>query len=136
MGRQDLAGKTGTTNEHVDAWFCGYNTALVGVAWVGYDQPKNLGRNETGGQTSLPIWMAYMEKAPRGNPVVARPVWAGVATAVPGVDPAMSREGKSAPEFFYKENVPEDEPVPPPDPGPAQGPPPGDATKPAPSFSG
>ena len=138
LGRRDLAGKTGTTNEHVDAWFCGYNSALVGVAWVGYDQPKNLGRNETGGQTSLPIWMAYMEKALKGIPEVARSVPAGVVTAVPGVDPAMSREGKSAPEFFYKENVPKDDPVPPPDPGPGQGPapPPGDATKPAPSFSG
>ena len=49
LGRKDLAGKTGTTNENVDAWFCGYNAALVGVAWIGFDQPRTLGANETGG---------------------------------------------------------------------------------------
>ena len=49
LGRKDLAGKTGTTNDYVDAWFCGYNAELVGVAWIGFDQPKTLGNNETGG---------------------------------------------------------------------------------------
>jgi len=106
LGRKDLAGKTGTTNEHVDAWFCGYNPALVGIAWVGYDQPKNLGRNETGGQTALPIWMAYMEKALKGVPEVARAVPAGVVTADADGDAGTPREGKSVPEFFYRENLP------------------------------
>ena len=68
LGRKDLAGKTGTTNENVDAWFCGYNAALVGVAWIGFDQPKTLGNNETGGVAALPIWISYMQRALKGVP--------------------------------------------------------------------
>ncbi len=60
LGRGDLAGKTGTTNDFLDAWFGGYNSELVAVAWVGYDQPKTLGRGETGGSVALPIWINYM----------------------------------------------------------------------------
>ena len=48
LGRTDLAGKTGTTNDFVDAWFCGFSPALVAVAWIGFDNPQTLGRNETG----------------------------------------------------------------------------------------
>ena len=62
LGRTDLAGKTGTTNEFIDAWFCGFGTGLVAVAWVGFDNPHTLGHNETGGQAALPIWMSYMGK--------------------------------------------------------------------------
>ncbi|MFN3629035.1 MAG: penicillin-binding protein 1A, partial [Casimicrobiaceae bacterium] len=71
LGRNDLAGKTGTTNDSFDAWFAGYNHALVGVAWVGYDQPRSLGDRETGGGVALPIWMNYMRVALRGVPEVA-----------------------------------------------------------------
>lgn len=67
IGRSDLAGKTGTTNEYVDAWFCGYNPELVAVAWIGFDNPQTLGRNETGAQAALPIWMGYMEAALKGS---------------------------------------------------------------------
>jgi penicillin-binding protein 1A len=63
LKRGDLAGKTGTTNASVDAWFAGYTPRLVGVAWVGFDQPTTLGSRETGGGAALPIWMGYMEKA-------------------------------------------------------------------------
>lgn len=63
LKRSDLAGKTGTTNESVDAWFAGYTPRLVGVAWMGFDQPKSLGDRETGGGAALPIWMGYMKKA-------------------------------------------------------------------------
>jgi penicillin-binding protein 1A len=49
LGRRDIAGKTGTTNDSIDAWFAGYQAKLVGIAWIGYDQPKNLGNRETGG---------------------------------------------------------------------------------------
>ncbi len=63
LGRQDLAGKTGTTNDSTDAWFCGFQPTLVGVAWMGFDQPRSLGDKETGGGAALPIWMSYMEKA-------------------------------------------------------------------------
>ncbi len=63
LGRTDLGGKTGTTNNSVDAWFAGYTPALVGVAWLGFDQPTSLGSRETGGGAALPIWLGYMEKA-------------------------------------------------------------------------
>ena len=68
LKRTDLAGKTGTTNDHVDAWFAGYQANLVGVAWIGFDQPKKLGGQETGGVAALPIWISYMQKALRGQP--------------------------------------------------------------------
>src|SRR3954469_14448892 len=70
LGRKDLAGKTGTTNDFLDAWFCGYSPALVGIAWSGFDQPRTLGRNETGGAVALPIWIGYMERALKGVPEV------------------------------------------------------------------
>jgi penicillin-binding protein 1A len=68
LGRGDLAGKTGTTNEFVDAWFCGYIPELVAVAWIGFDAPHTLGRNETGAQAALPIWMGYMGTVLDGVP--------------------------------------------------------------------
>lgn len=68
LGRNDLAGKTGTTNDSHDAWFAGYQARLVGIAWIGFDQPRNLGNRETGGGLALPIWMDYMAKALRGVP--------------------------------------------------------------------
>jgi len=68
LGRNDLAGKTGTTNEFVDAWFCGFNSELVAVAWLGFDTPQTLGRNETGAQAALPIWMGYAGAALKGVP--------------------------------------------------------------------
>ncbi|MGY8527251.1 penicillin-binding protein 1A [Paracidovorax citrulli] len=68
LGRSDLAGKTGTTNDAVDAWFAGYTPNLVAIAWMGYDQPKSLGVRETGGGLSLPIWISYMGKMLKGVP--------------------------------------------------------------------
>ncbi|RLK29677.1 penicillin-binding protein 1A [Cupriavidus plantarum] len=68
LGRNDLAGKTGTTNDSVDAWFAGYTPKLVGIAWMGYDQPKSLGARETGGGLALPIWTSYMSKVLKGVP--------------------------------------------------------------------
>ena len=69
LKRPDLAGKTGTTNDSVDAWFAGYQPKIVGVAWLGFDQPKNLGAKETGGAAALPIWIGYMQKALKDVPV-------------------------------------------------------------------
>ncbi len=63
LGRQDLAGKTGTTNDAQDAWFAGYQPRLAAVAWVGYDQPRSLGERETGGGLALPIWISFMSEA-------------------------------------------------------------------------
>ncbi|MDH0724949.1 penicillin-binding protein 1A [Stutzerimonas stutzeri] len=60
MGRDDIAGKTGTTNDSIDSWFSGYNADLVTTVWAGFDQPQSLGRNEYGGTIALPIWMNYM----------------------------------------------------------------------------
>ncbi len=60
MGRDDIAGKTGTTNDSIDSWFSGYNADLVTTVWAGFDQPQSLGRNEYGGTVALPIWMNYM----------------------------------------------------------------------------
>src|SRR5574341_2139268 len=82
LGRTDLAGKTGTTNEFVDALFAGYQPALVAIAWVGFDQPKTLGRNQTGGVVALPIWLGYMEKVLKDYPEITRSVPPGIV-AVP-----------------------------------------------------
>ncbi len=68
LGRSDLAGKTGTTNDQIDAWFSGFNEALVTTAWVGFDELESLGRYETGGRAALPIWMDYMRAALEGVP--------------------------------------------------------------------
>jgi penicillin-binding protein 1A len=67
LGRTDLAGKTGTTNDQKDAWFCGYNPTLVATAWVGFDKLEPLGRRETGGHAALPMWMEYVGAALTGT---------------------------------------------------------------------
>ncbi len=63
LGRADLAGKTGTTNEEADAWFNGFNAKMVAISWVGFDQPQPLGRGEVGGRAALPMWMEFMKAA-------------------------------------------------------------------------
>jgi penicillin-binding protein 1A len=63
LGRNDLAGKTGTTNEQRDAWFSGYNNEIVTSVWVGFDSHEPLGRYEVGGKAALPIWIDYMRVA-------------------------------------------------------------------------
>ena len=70
LKRDDLYGKTGTTNDSFDTWFAGFQPTMVGIAWVGYDTPRQLGvRGETGGSLSLPIWTGYMQTALQGVPV-------------------------------------------------------------------
>jgi penicillin-binding protein 1A len=81
LGRHDLAGKTGTTNDFLDAWFGGYNAQLVAVAWVGFDQPKTLGRNETGGSVALPIWTRYMGAVLQGTPEIPLQAPQGLVTS-------------------------------------------------------
>ena len=78
LKRPDLYGKTGTTNDSVDAWFAGFQPTLTAVTWIGYDQPRNLGSRETGGGLSLPIWINFMEKALKGVPVAEAAVPPGV----------------------------------------------------------
>jgi penicillin-binding protein 1A len=132
LGRTDLAGKTGTTNEFVDAWFAGYQPALVAVSWVGFDQPKTLGRNQTGGVVALPIWLGYMEKVLVEIPEMSRSMPDGVV-AVPTLQfPAPPGEAKTIPEFFYREAVPPLEVLQPPAPAPVE-PPPALPAQPSPS---
>jgi penicillin-binding protein 1A len=69
LKRPDLYGKTGTTNDSLDAWFAGFQPTMAAVAWMGYDTPRKLGDRETGGGLSLPIWISYMETAIKGVPV-------------------------------------------------------------------
>ena len=101
LKRRDLAGKTGTTNEHVDAWFCGYQQTVVGCSWVGFDQPKNMGGGETGGTTALPAWIGYMAKVLKDVPESFLPQPSGLVA----VDNQSAGKGP-AKEVFYKENVP------------------------------
>jgi penicillin-binding protein 1A len=115
LGRADLAGKTGTTNEFVDAWFAGYQPALVAVSWVGFDQPKTLGKNQTGGVVALPVWLGYMEQVLREYPEMSRSVPEGIVAVPTG--PLAGESTKMVPEFFYREAVPPPEvlqPLPPP----------------------
>jgi penicillin-binding protein 1A len=80
LGRSDLAGKTGTTNDETDAWFNGFQKTLVGISWVGFDQPSPLGRGEVGGRAALPIWMDFMKSALRGVPQETLPRPQGLTT--------------------------------------------------------
>jgi len=114
LGRRDLAGKTGTTNDFVDGWFCGYQPELVAIAWVGFDQPKTLGKNQTGGRIALPIWIDYMSRVLKDVPEGQRSVPEGVVNARADGDPAAPAEARSSSEFFYREFAPEKDPAAPP----------------------
>ncbi len=80
LGRHDLAGKTGTTNDQTDAWFNGFNPSLVAVAWVGFDSPHSLGYGEYGAKAALPIWMAFMKRALAGTPEQTLPQPPGIVS--------------------------------------------------------
>jgi aldehyde dehydrogenase len=84
LKRNDLAGKTGTTNDSFDAWFAGYQPSIAAVTWVGFDQPAKLGDRETGGGLALPIWVSYMGKALKGVPDQVREPPPGVVNIVNG----------------------------------------------------
>ena len=109
LGRHDLAGKTGTTNDLYDAWFTGFNSGLVATAWVGYDEQTSLGNKESGGVAALPMWIDYMRVALESTPEDREFQPEGISTvridrktgklAAPGSDNAYF-------EFFRDENVP------------------------------
>jgi len=105
LGRKDLAGKTGTTNENVDAWFCGYNASVVGVAWIGFDQPRTLGANETGGVAALPIWISFMQRALKGVPEKPLVPPEGVVAVRVNADTGL-RDDAGISEYFFAEFVP------------------------------
>ncbi|MCL1824965.1 MAG: penicillin-binding protein 1A [Betaproteobacteria bacterium] len=98
LNRNDLAGKTGTTNDFVDAWFCGYNPKVVAVSWIGFPIPRNLGKGETGGTAALPIWIDYMRTALAGMPETSLPRPTGIASA-------KVLDGQRE-DFYYAENKP------------------------------
>ncbi len=108
LGRQDLAGKTGTTNNQIDAWFAGYNPNQVAITWIGFDQPRSLGRDETGGKAALPIWIRYMATALNGVPDVPYSVPDGVMQVK--IDPLtgtlINEDEDGIYEYFYQENPP------------------------------
>jgi len=107
LGRQDLAGKTGTTNENVDAWFCGFNASMVAVAWMGFDQPKTLGTNETGAVAALPMWMAFMAKVLKGVPEVPLKTPDGILVAKINPDTGLREDDHGGiSEYFYVEFPP------------------------------
>lgn len=89
LKRPDLYGKTGTTNDSVDAWFAGFQPSIAAITWIGYDTPRNLGSRETGGGLSLPVWISFMERALKGVPVME-----------PTVPPGVVNVGG---EWFYEE---------------------------------
>lgn len=97
LGRHDLAGKTGTTNDAIDAWFAGYNPDVVAVVWMGFDQPRSLGGSETGGAAALPIWIDFMSVALNGKPERQQPVPDGLIVR------STETEGGALNEYFYAE---------------------------------
>jgi penicillin-binding protein 1A len=108
LGRQDLAGKTGTTSDSIDAWFCGFQPTIVGISWMGFDQPRSLGG------AALPIWISYMEKVLKDVPQATYSVPDGIVAL--HINDAGHRDNNgSRTEYFYKENVPSVQVVPNPD---------------------
>ncbi len=110
LGRSDIAGKTGTTNNQMDVWFAGFNPKEVAVAWMGYDSPKSLGRDETGGKAALPIWIKYMEVALKGMPIYQYKIPQGVVKLkIDPEDGTLLSDfsfSDGIEEYFYHENPP------------------------------
>jgi len=108
LGRQDLAGKTGTTSDSIDAWFCGFQPTIVGISWMGFDQPRSLGDRETGGGAALPIWMGYMEKILKDVPQAIYTMPENMAAKLINEQGEIDENG-SLVEYFYQENVPSEQ---------------------------
>jgi penicillin-binding protein 1A len=105
LGRFDFAGKTGTTSDSLDAWFCGFHPTLVGISWIGFDNPRSLGDRETGGGAALPMWMGYMEKVLPGVPeaVYSMP---GNMDAARINDNGLRDPNGNRIDYFYREFLP------------------------------
>ena len=105
LGRSDLAGKTGTTSDSMDAWFCGFQPTVVGISWIGFDNPRTLGKGETGARAALPIWMDYMAETLKNVPEAVYTMPDNMVAA------RINNNGKRDPngelvEYFYQENLP------------------------------
>ena len=122
LGRSDLAGKTGTTNDSRDTWFSGYTPDLVAIAWMGFDQPRSLGRRETGGQSALPMWVTFMETALKDVPqkgwqmptgIISVKINPETGTRMPETvfDGLLGIGSEGMTEYFYQEFPPPDAPV-------------------------
>lgn len=110
LERSDIAGKTGTTNGPMDAWFSGYNRDVVTTTWVGFDNYTPLGRREFGGTAALPIWISFMREALKNSPEHKRATPAGIVNVK--IDPetgllATSRQRDAIFEYFREEHVPQ-----------------------------
>lgn len=113
LGRMDLSGKTGTTNDHRDTWFAGFQATRVAVAWMGYDQPRPLGGSETGGVTALPMWVQYMGEVLKNVPEM--PLAPPPGVVVHTIDPTTGNTatgGQGIAEYFYQEFAPGALPLP------------------------
>jgi len=109
MGRGDIAGKTGTTNESKDSWFSGYNADIVTTVWAGFDQPQSLGRREYGGTVALPSWMKYMSSVLEGAPEHAPAEPEGIMTL--RIDPKSGRAASpGTPDAYFELFRSEDSP--------------------------
>ena len=109
LGRSDLAGKTGTTNDSKDSWFAGYNSDVVTTVWAGFDQPESLGRHEYGGTVALPIWIDYMAYALKGKPEQLPREPAGMMTL--RIDPVSGRIARpGTPDAYFEIFKSEDAP--------------------------
>ena len=113
LGRNDLSGKTGTTNEQRDAWFAGFNASVVAIAWVGFDNFDPLGEDETGARAALPMWIAYMgavlEQAPAPAPLGPMP--ANIVNLKINREtgcPARANDNNAEFEFFMANNLPDE----------------------------
>ncbi len=106
LKRTDLAGKTGTTNETVDAWFCGFNAGIVGISWIGFDQPRTLGGSETGAAAALPIWISYMGKVLKGEPGAQLPMPDGIIALKIDAASGLRDEAGEITEYFFSEYPP------------------------------
>ncbi len=109
LGRRDIAGKTGTTNNQRDAWFSGFNPDVVTSVWVGFDQPAPLGRGEVGARAALPIWVNYMRTALAGYPQVPLVPPPGIVTAMIDRDTgqlAGPTDPRAMQEYFIQGTVP------------------------------
>lgn len=114
LGRSDLAGKTGTTNDLRDAWFAGYNADIVAISWIGFDQSQSMGSGETGSRAALPMWIDYMKQALRGVP--ERPLTRPPGLVTVRIDPvtgllAASNQSNGIFETFQVEHVPRQQAV-------------------------
>lgn len=114
LGRQDLAGKTGTTSDSVDAWFCGFQPTLVGISWIGFDQPRSLGDKETGGGAALPIWIDYMATVLKEIPQATYSMPENMVAARINSAGHVDESGELV-EYFYQENLPSAQPAPTPE---------------------